>query len=112
MRHVCCNVPRAGECPGPNTGTNACFRWTEETPWGWTDENLQMLLETVGAKLGDGGGIEAFAPSPRRRREVPRMVGSGFFASALLQRAPSPICRWHSPSTCEPYFPRFECPPW
>jgi pimeloyl-ACP methyl ester carboxylesterase len=25
-------------------GTNACFRWTRDTPWGWTDENLQMLL--------------------------------------------------------------------
>jgi len=44
-------------------GTNACFRWTEETPWGWTDKNLDLLLSQVKTDWGTAVGVDAFAPS-------------------------------------------------
>lgn len=44
-------------------GTNACFRWTDETPWGWTEQVRERLLQELGETWGTAVGIEAFAPS-------------------------------------------------
>jgi pimeloyl-ACP methyl ester carboxylesterase len=44
-------------------GTNACYRWTEETPWGRTDEQLTRLLNALKANWGTPVGLRGFAPS-------------------------------------------------
>jgi hypothetical protein len=44
-------------------GTHACFRQTEETPWGWTNEMFDTARSVLLSSWGTGVGLNLFAPS-------------------------------------------------